>query len=235
MVLNGLGAVVTAIVAVIFLVTKFAHGAWIILFLVPLMVRLFFTIHSHYRRVAQALSTEGETASHVRRPVQTIVLVSDVHRETMRLVEVANSLGLPWKAVHIAVNEDKVPEMQRKWNERIGMGELLILKSPYRSVTRPLHAYVKRLLRQNPGSYVHVILGELRTGNAMAQILHQNAHLIEQLALSDLDGVLTTVVPFSLETHAQRARSEAQASASDWATDDAFAEPGEGEPQEVLA
>jgi hypothetical protein len=209
MLLNGFGAAVTAVVAFIFLITKFTHGAWIIVILIPSLVWLFFTIHHHYRRVAAILSTAGETASHERQHVETIVLVSDVHRETMRLVEVANSLGLPWKAVHIAVNEAKVPEIQRKWQERIGMGELLILESPYRSVTRPLHAYVRRRLRANPGGYVHVILGELRTGNPMAQILHQNAHLIEQLALSNLDGVLTTVVPFQVEKQLPHAHNGA--------------------------
>ena len=122
----------------------------------------------------------------------------------MRLVEVANSMGLPWQAVHIAVNEAAVPEIKRKWNERIGMGELLILRSPYRSVAQPLRRYVERLLRQNPEGYVHIVMGELRTGNPMAQLLHQNAHFIEQLALNGLDGVLTTVVPFSLDSPTRR-------------------------------
>jgi amino acid transporter len=232
MVLNGFGAVVTSLVAAIFLVTKFTHGAWIIVILIPSLVWLFFTIHHHYKRVAAVLSTAGEKISRVRHPVETIVLVSDVHRETMRLIEVANSLGLPWKAVHIAVNEDKVAEVQRKWDERIGMGELIILKSPYRSVTRPLHNYVKRRLRQTPGGYVHVILGELRTGNPMAQILHQNAHFIEHLALSNLDGVLTTVVPFSLEKHAARDGDGAQAAEQEEPSDPGAAAEIE-EPEEV--
>ena len=129
------------------------------------------------------------------------MLVGDVHRETMRLVEFAISLGVPWKAVHIAVNEDRVADVQRKWEERVGVGELVVLKSPYRSVTRPLHQYIKRRLKHNPGGFIHVVLGELRTGNALTQVLHQNAHLIEQLALSDLDGVVTSVVPFKLENY----------------------------------
>lgn len=199
MVLNGTGAVVTAIVAVIFLVTKFAGGAWIIVILIPTLVWVFFTIHHHYQRVARVLSTEGETVSLAPRPVETIILVGDVHRETMRLVEFANSLGVPWKALHIAVNTEKVAEVERKWQERVGVGELVVLPSPYRSVTRPLHSYVKRRLKQNRGGYIHVVLGELRTGNPLSQVLHQNAHFIEQLALNDLDGVVTTVVPFPLE------------------------------------
>ena len=56
-------------------------------------------------------------------------------------------------------------------------GELLVLRSPYRSLTRPLHCYVKRRLKQNPGGYVHLVLGELRIGNPLSQILHQNSTL----------------------------------------------------------
>jgi hypothetical protein len=168
---------------------------------VPVLVFIFFRIHHHYKHVATVLTTEGETVSLTPRPIETIVLVGDVHRETMRLVEFAISLGGPWKAVHIAVNEDRVADVQRKWQERVGVGELVVLQSPYRSVTRPLHQYVKRRLKHNPGGFIHVVLGELRTGNAMTQVLHQNAHLIEQLALSDLDGVVTTVVPFPLESY----------------------------------
>jgi hypothetical protein len=201
--LNGLGAVITAIVALIFLVTKFTGGAWMIVVLIPTLVWIFFRIHHHYRHVAKTLTTEGTMLNLAPRPIETIILVGDVHRETMRLVEFAISLGVPWKAIHIAVNEERVADVQRKWQERVGMGELMVLKSPYRSLTRPLHNYVKRRLKQNPGGFIHVVLGELRTGNALTQVLHQNAHFIEQLALSDLNGVVTTVVPFPLEDNAR--------------------------------
>ncbi|MBW7881530.1 MAG: APC family permease [Caldilineaceae bacterium] len=202
MLLNGFGAVITSIVAIIFLVTKFLSGAWIVVILMPFLVWLFDQIHGHYKRVATILSTAGETFRGQQRPVETIILVGDVHRETMRLVEFANSLGVPWKGVHIAVNEERVAEVQRKWQERVGIGELVILRSPYRSLTRPLYTYVRKRLRQNPGGYIHLVMGELRTGSPLSQLLHQNAHIIEQLALSDLDGVVTTLVPFPLEKYA---------------------------------
>lgn len=199
MLLNGFGAFVTSIVMVIFLVTKFTSGAWIIVLLIPTLVWIFMRIHRHYMNVAQILSTAGHRFSAVSKPVETVVLVGDVHRETLRLVEFAISLNAPWKAVHIAVNEERTADVQRKWDERVGIGELVILKSPFRSLTRPLRAYVEKLLRQNPGGFVQVVLGQLRTGHPMSQVLHQNAHIIEQLALHDLEGVVTTVVPFQLE------------------------------------
>jgi len=199
MILNGFGAVVTAIVTVIFLVTKFASGAWIIVILIPSLLWLFMRIHHHYKDVAHILSTAGEHVTQRQRHVETIVLVGDVHRETLRLVEFANSLGAPWTPIHIAVHEERVPDIKRKWHERVGIGELVIVPSPYRSLTRPLRAYVEKRLRHNPGGFIQVVVGQLRTGNPMSQILHQNAHFIEQLALGDIDGVVTTVVPLHLE------------------------------------
>jgi amino acid transporter len=200
MILNGAGAVINFFVMLIFLVTKFTHGAWIIVILIPTLVWVFTRIHNHYRGVAAILSTEGQHASSEKRLVQSIVLVSDVHRETLRLVEFAVALGVPWKAVHIAVNEERVADVQRKWAERVGLGELVIVRSPFRSLTRPLRNHVEKTLRQTNGGYVQVIMGELRTGSPATQILHQNAHIIQRLALNDLPGVVTTVVPFQLET-----------------------------------
>ena len=131
--------------------------------MIPSLLWLFFRIHHHYRHVAQVLSTAGQQLSPQLHPVRTLVLVSDVHRETMRLVEFAQSLGVEWEAVHIAVYEERVPDLKRKWQERIGIGKLTIIPSPYRSLTRPLHRYIERISKDNPGGYVQVIMGELRT------------------------------------------------------------------------
>ncbi len=201
MVLNAVGAVITAIVMVIFLVTKFMSGAYIIVILIPVMVYVFTRIHRHYLKVAAILSTEGKRIEKQLHHVETIVLVADVHRETMLLVDFAQSLGRPWKAVHVAVNEEDVESIKRKWSERIGddVGTLEVLKSPYRSLIRPIRGYIERKRLQYPDGYIHVILGQLRTGNPASQFLHQNSHFIEQLALHDIDNVVTTVVPFQLD------------------------------------
>lgn len=199
MFLNGFGAAVTAIVAVIFLVTKFIHGAWVVMLLIPALVWFFDRIHKHYLHVAQVLSTAGERISREKRNIKTLVLVGDVHRETMLLVEFANSLGGDWTPIHVAVYPERVPEIQQKWRERVGLKPLEIIEAPYRGLIQPVRAYVKKLLRGHPDSFVHLIIGELNTGNPMSQLLHQNAHRIEQGGLRDLEGVVTTIVPLQLE------------------------------------
>lgn len=202
MILNATGAVITFIVMLIFLVTKFLHGAYIIVLLIPALVWLFTRIHRHYLHVAAVLSTAGEKlSSRERHHVDTIVLVADIHRETMKLIDFAQSLGRPWKALHVAVNEEKVEEVKRKWKERIGddVGKLIVLNSPYRSLIRPIRAYIERTRAEHPDGYIHVVMGQLHTGNPATQFLHQNSHFIEQLALNDIDNVVTTIVPLHLD------------------------------------
>jgi len=57
-VINGLGAVATAIVTVVIAVTKFAEGAWLVLLLIPLMIGMFYAIHSHYKQLEGARRAE---------------------------------------------------------------------------------------------------------------------------------------------------------------------------------
>ncbi len=225
MLFNGFGAAVTSMVMLIFLVTKFAHGAWLIMALIPALVYVFLRIHKHYQSVAHILSTAGQHLSSERHNVQAIVLVGDVHRETMHLIEFARSLNVPWHAVHIAVNEERIADIRRKWDERVGVGDLVVVRSPYRSLTRPLRAYVHKLHKTDPDGYVQVIMGELRTGNTATQALHQNAHIIQRLALNDIPNIVATIVPFQLESyrnsangavhdHAPRAAEEKAAAAA---------------------
>ncbi len=58
-VINGLGAVATFVVLCVFITTKFIHGAWIVVVVIPLLVLMFRAIHKHYVGVAKQLSTEG--------------------------------------------------------------------------------------------------------------------------------------------------------------------------------
>ncbi len=216
-VLNAVGAVVTFVVVIVFLVTKFTQGAWITAILIPSLLWLFFRIHHHYQEVRRIMSTTGEHIPYTPRPVRAIVLVGDVHRETMRLVEFANSLGIPWVGVHIAIQEEKVEAIQAKWRERVTVGDLVVVPSPYRSLSRPIRQYILDILEEEPDGFVQVIVGQLQTGNPWTQLLHQNAHFIEQLALQDLDRVVTTVLPIQLygRSRARTGRGAGAGSASD--------------------
>jgi hypothetical protein len=200
--ISAFGALCTGIVMIVFAVTKFIDGAWFVVVLIPALVLLFFRIHRHYKSVARALSLEGIPVDVSPRPVQTVILVDDVHAETVRMVNFAKSLGHPWHAVHIAINPNKTETVKTKWQQRIGEGELVIIPSPYRYLAEPLRNYVEALQEQQPGGFVHIIMGQLVMDTYWEKALHQNSAVIFNLALSRLERVIVTSVPYQITDNA---------------------------------
>ncbi len=199
MAISAFGALCTFTVMMVFAVTKFTSGAWFVIILIPALVLLFFRIHRHYKRVAAALSLRGKPIEIRKHVVQTIILVDDVHAETVRMVNFAKSVGEPWHAVHIAVNPDKTEYVKQRWKERIGEGELRIIPSPYRLLAEPLRKYILQLQEQEPDCFVHIILGHLAMPTFWEQALHQNTALIFNLALAGIENVAVTSVPYQIE------------------------------------
>jgi amino acid transporter len=198
--ISGIGAICTFVVMIVFAVTKFTSGAWVIVLLVPTLVFAFFRIHHHYKDVARLLSRER--AEKVQsRPVQTVILVDNVHNETIRMVNFAKSLGNPWKAIHVGVNPERANETMMKWNRRIGEGELVILDSPYRQLTEPIRDYIRHLQEEQPGCFVHVIMGHLVMDSFWEQALHQNSAFIFNVALGQMENVVVTTVPYQINCH----------------------------------
>jgi hypothetical protein len=211
LVISAFGAVATGIVMLVFAVTKFTSGAWFVVLLIPTLVFVFFRIHYHYKRVAQALSLAGARPDVTARHVQTLILIDNVHAETVRLVNFAKSLGHPWRAIHIGTNPEKVKVVREKWNERIGEGELVVIPSPYRLLAEPIKDYIEQLLKERPDSFIHVIMGHLVMDTYWEQILHQNSAFIFNLALSRIDNVVVTSVPYQIHNFKKTRPASSQA------------------------
>jgi hypothetical protein len=199
MAVSAIGAVSTFVVMSIFAITKFTSGAWFILLLVPTLVFIFFRIHHHYKDVAQALSLENTPARAIETDrVITMLLVDGVHRGTLQMVRYAKSMGNPWHALHVGVNQEKAQITRDKWDKYVGEGELVVIPSPYRHLVAPIREYVVRLLQENPGTIVHVVMGHLAMDSLLYQALHQNSSLILNLGLTGLERVVVTIVPLQI-------------------------------------
>jgi len=196
--ISGVGAVCTGVVMIVFAVTKFTTGAWFIVVLIPTLVLIFFRIHKHYKDVAHALSWESAPPDNDPRSVETLILVDDVHAETVRLVNFAKSLKHRWRAIHVGVNPEKAELVCEKWKKRIGEGELIVIPSPYRLLAEPIQEYIEEIQEENPGCFVHIIMGHLAMDTFWEQALHQNTAFIFNLALSRMDHVVVTTVPYQI-------------------------------------
>src|SRR6185369_16576662 len=140
--INAIGALATFVVLCVFIATKFIHGAWIVVVVIPLLVLLFKAIHNHYLMVARQLSTEGLDRI---RPIKhtVIVPISGIHRGVVNALQYARSIASDKvQAVYVDFEEEATATLKDKW-ERWGAGvQLVVLPSPYRELTRPLVRHI---------------------------------------------------------------------------------------------
>jgi hypothetical protein len=201
---NALGALITLVVTGVFAYTKFPEGAWVTVLVIPCLVYMFSRIRAHYVGVAKALSLRNMPMIELHaRPMCTVILVDDVHRGTLRLVEFAKSLGNPWVALHVDYNDRGAEAMQRKWRERIGEGQLVVLPSPYRHLIEPVRDFVLGERDKIPGGFVHVIMGQLVMNSQVQRSLHSNNALGIMGDLQRFDRVVVTDVPYQLYPHCE--------------------------------
>jgi hypothetical protein len=196
--LNGIGAVATGLVMVTIAVTKFAHGAWIVLILIPVLVVLFVLMHRHYDDVARQLSLDDFTWP----PPMTntvLVLVGDLHRGVIAALQYAKTLSESPKAVYVEIDPERTRKLEEKWG-KWGMGvPLIVLSSPYRSLLGPLLEYVETLQRLGPNHMVTLVLPEFLPARWWQQILHNQTALLIKGTFLFRKNVVITDVPHHLE------------------------------------
>jgi len=197
-IVNSVGALATFVVLCVFIATKFIHGAWIVVVVVPLLVLMFRAIHSHYVGVAKQLSTEGLTEL---RPIKhtVVVPISGIHRGVITALQYAKSIAPDHvQAVYVDFDEEATAKLREKW-ERWGAGiNLVILPSPYRELTKPLLRYITRLERRNHNDVVTVLLPEFVPAKWWQHLLHNQSSLMLKGALLFKEKVIVISVPYHL-------------------------------------
>jgi amino acid transporter len=207
-VINTIGAIVTTLVLVIILVSKFTAGAWIAVVAMGLLFMLMRGIRTHYDRVRIELRpTDEETMLPSR--VHAVVLVSKVHKATLRAVNFARATRPSvLEAVTVGVDAAETKALQDEWDARGIPVPLKILESPYREVTRPILDYVRNIQRQSPRDIVAVYIPEYVVGHWWEQLLHNQSALRLKGRLLFSPGVMVTSVPYQLESSGRLAGQE---------------------------
>ena len=197
-IVNGVGATATLIVSVVLIITKFIHGAWIVVVLIPLLVTLFRAIHRHYVDVATQLTTEG--AQKVR-PIkhEVIVPISGIHRGVLQALEYAKAIAHDHvTALYINVDAEATQKLREKWSGFVEGVELVVIASPYRSLIGPLVRYIDRRLTLHPDQVVTVVLPEFVPAKWWHHLLHNQSSLMLKGALLFKPNVIVISVPYHL-------------------------------------
>ncbi len=199
LVVNGSGALVTGVVTLVIAATKFTHGAWVVVLLLPVMVLVFTAVHRHYEAVSNELSLERLVDEP---PVTTtvLVLVGDLHLGVVRALRFAQSLVPSPRAVYVETDPARTLRLEERWTKG-GCGvPLIVLSSPYRSVLRPLFGYIERLQRQSPDGMITIVIPEFVPRHWWQHVLHNQTALLVKGALLFRSGIVVVDVPFHLQS-----------------------------------
>ncbi|NOH02849.1 MAG: APC family permease [Chloroflexi bacterium] len=198
MLINGFGSVCTAVVMMVFAVTKFRDGAWVVLILIPALVASFWLIHRHYNNLARNLSLDnvGAIPPHTIRH-RIIMPVSGVHQGTLAALHYARMLSDDITAVHVTIEPADAEKVRQKW-EKWGEGvRMVMLNSPYRLFIEPLLGYIAEISRQRqPGETITIVVPEFVSNSRLMGALHTNTADLLRSQLKRQQGIVIINVPY---------------------------------------
>jgi hypothetical protein len=198
MFVNGFGALCTFIVMIVFAVTKFREGAWIILIVIPLLVSLFFTIHRHYKDLAAHLTLEKFSGLPARQTRHRVILpISGIHQGALEALRYAKLLSDDVTAVHVSIDPDETEKVQKKWKMWGEGTRLVILDSPFRLFIEPLLTYLEEIIdKRQSNETITVVVPQFIPSRRWHNALHmRTANVLRQELLSK-HGVVVTDVPY---------------------------------------
>ncbi|AZM92331.1 APC family permease [Streptomyces sp. W1SF4] len=193
--LNGFGALLTGVSAVVVTATKFTEGAWLIVVALPLLVLGFEKIHRAYTEIGERLELGRIPQAPQRSRSVVVVPVSGLSRLTSQALTAARSLGdevLAVTVTHPAPEDRQAAEaLRRDWELWKPGVELIELSSETRSLGRPLSAYVRKLAQAHPDAQVTVLVPETEPARLWQRLLqNQRGSVVAHAVRRDTDAVI---------------------------------------------
>jgi len=207
-ILNGIGAATAGVVMVDIAVTKFMHGAWIIVVLVPTLVLIFFRIHRHYIRIRSRLAASRTEELYPRRN-RVVVLVSRIHRGTLEAIRYARSIAEKGQVEALTVDfpddhgqhSSEWSRLQSDWVRYCEGIPLRVLMSPYRKTVEPILEEIDRMQKAEPEITITVIVPEFVTDNWWGNLLHNQTALRLKAYLYTRPKTVVISIPYHLDNH----------------------------------
>jgi len=212
---NGVGAVLSLVVDIVIAITKFTHGAWLIVVFVPVMVVFLVRLARQYEREAHHLDVDVPAAVHapVMRRLVVLVFIDRLDLASARAIQFGRSLNpSELRAVHFVVDSERAKELGANWREH-GLANipLDLVDCPDRRLSRSAMTTVARSLADGK-SEVCVVVAERRYGGLWRRILHDQTADALARDISRIPHANVTTVPFHLGKD-EESRSNASGSA----------------------
>jgi amino acid transporter len=204
--INAFGACFTGVVLVVVMVTKFTHGAYLVVIAIPVLCVLMQAIHRHYAAVrAELRASDDDDEPTMPSRIHAVVLISSWHKATQRALLFAKATKPDTlTALTVNVDDSETRALMREWEALNISIPLKVIESPYREITRPVVDYIKQLRRSGPRDVVNVYIPEYVVGHWWENVLHNQSSLRLKGRLLFEPSVMVTSVPWQLHSSADR-------------------------------
>jgi amino acid transporter len=198
--INAFGACFTGLVLVIVTITKFTHGAYLVVIAIPLLYATMRAVRRHYDRIAVELAPEPGGMTLPSR-IHAIVLVSRLHRPTIQALAYARATRPDTlTALTVAIAPEDARRLQVEWEEHDIPVSLTVIDSPYRDITGSILAHIATLHQQHPRDLIVVYIPEYVVDRWWEHLLHNQSALRLKARLLFQRGVVVTSVPWQLDS-----------------------------------
>ncbi|MFC7394362.1 APC family permease [Scopulibacillus cellulosilyticus] len=199
LVINLIGAILTFVVTIIFAVTKFTEGAWIVVILIPLLILIFYRIRRHFVLVGQELQIDIETDKPEEIESRIIIPVSGISKVVRNTIGYAKSIGGEAVALYIGFDEEDVKRMESQWEKWAPDVRLVTTVSRYRSVIRPLLRFIDHMGEDGKHRRITVLVPEFIPRQWWTKALHNQTGLMIRVILLFRKDVVISTVPYHLK------------------------------------
>ncbi len=198
-IINGVGAVTTLIVLIVIGSSKFIHGAWIVVVIVPVLILLFMRIKRHYNSIAEQLSLCNLRSP---KPANNWVLmcIGGVHCGTLQALRYAKMISNNGdvEVIYVNTQRSEPTDLLQKWEKYGFSTPIEVIKSPYRDVIGPIINKIRQIHEEHPDDFITIVVPEFVCKKWWQQLLHNQTAFILKTRLMFWPNVIITSVPYQL-------------------------------------
>jgi amino acid transporter len=197
--INLTGAVATGVATIVLAMTKFTHGAWVVIFLIPVLILMFRKIRWHYRIADWQLALDMYDRPKLPPPNIMLIPINAVNRAVVMALDYARQCAAQdLRGLYVDLDPIETLRVKEQWEKWGTNTPLVILPSPYRSFLAPLLQYIESVRKDHPGGWVTVVLPEVIPAKFWQNLLHNQRALLIKAALLFKFRVIVIDVPYHL-------------------------------------
>ena len=198
LVVNTIGMLTTLIITLIFIFTKFSQ-IWMVFIFLPIVIFIFFKINRHYMNTADELRVNIEKEKPAIKGSTIVVPVAGITRVVLQSISYAKSLTENVVAVYVGFDEEEIERLEKKWEEWNPGVRLIVLRSSYRSIIRPLVRFIETVeWKTQESDHITVLIPQFITKHWWHNFLHNQSSLLLRAYLFNQKDVVVATVPYHL-------------------------------------